>query len=78
MARLGGGRNGNGSSSFGNMAKGPRGGALSGPPYYAGPKYNPHGSGPQVPRDQQSRAHLQGDRWDEPCGTASDTPRPKG
>jgi hypothetical protein len=71
MARLG-------NNGFGNMAKGPKGGALSGPPYYAGPRFNPHGSGPTTPRDEQSRAHLMGDHKDEPCGAPSDTPRPKG
>ena len=77
MARLG-KNGGNGGGGFGGMAKGPRGGALGGPPYYAGPRFAPHGQGPTTPKDVQSRAHLEGDHKDYPCGTPSDTPRPKG
>jgi len=79
MARLGGDRNGNGNGGFGNQGKGPGGGALSGPPYHKGPRYDPHGSGPQTPRDSQKKeSQLEHDDWDEPCGAPSETPRPRG
>ena len=60
----------------GGMKKGPH----SGPPYYSGPRFDPHGSGPMTPSDDGggSRAHVKEDSWDAPCGTPSDTPRPHG
>jgi len=59
----------------GGIAKSNPSGALMGMGRHTGPRHNPMGSGPPLPRDVQSTAHLQPDDWDQPCGTSSATPR---
>jgi hypothetical protein len=64
-----------GQFATGGVAKSNPSGALEGMQRHTGARFNPMGSGPTMPSDSQSTAHLQPDDWDQPCGTVSATPR---